>query len=116
MDGGEADLDLQYIMGIGVNIPTWFISFPDIEGDPFLDWIIFMNSLSISPLVNSISYGSNERFITKNYLNRTSEDLMKFGASGHSLFFSSGDYGVGLLFFFFFFFFFIILFIYLLFF
>ena len=44
--------------------------------------------LVLAPLVHSTSYGANERFTSKEYMDRTSEDLMKFGATGHSVFFS----------------------------
>jgi len=43
--------------------------------------------LKIAPLLQSTSYGANERFISSSYLDRVSEDLMKFGMTGHTIFF-----------------------------
>jgi len=83
-------------MGIGVNIPTWYVSLDKSIGDPFLEWIILMLYLGDeAPLLHSTSYGDDEKYLSSRYLDRVSEDLMKFGATGHTVFFSSGDYGVG---------------------
>jgi len=82
-------LDIQYLMGVGVNIPTWFISLDKTFGDGFLEWIILLLELGDkAPLLQSTSYGADERFLSSSYLDRVSEDLMKFGTTGHTLFYS----------------------------
>jgi len=97
--GGEAELDLQYIMGVGVNVPTWFVYVPGVnprnQEEPFLEWILLMLQLPHAPWINSISYGESERSYSGAYLTRVAAELQKFGVLGHSLLFSSGDYGVG---------------------
>jgi tripeptidyl-peptidase I len=97
--GGEAELDLQYIMGVGVNVPTWFVYVPGTnrhnQEEPFLEWILLMLSIHNAPLVNSISYGEDERSYSGAYLTRVAQEFQKWGTLGHSLLFSSGDYGVG---------------------
>lgn len=109
-DGGEADLDirrlpdfslprncvtdslLEYLMGMGVNVPTWFISLDKSLGDPFLEWIMLMLYLGDeAPLLHSTSYGSDEHFLSDLYLARVVNDLKKFGATGHTIFFRYGN-------------------------
>eukprot|EP01087_Luapelamoeba_hula_P006839 TRINITY_DN1693_c0_g1_i1.p1 TRINITY_DN1693_c0_g1~~TRINITY_DN1693_c0_g1_i1.p1 ORF type:complete len:577 (-),score=67.35 TRINITY_DN1693_c0_g1_i1:66-1616(-) len=95
--GVEAELDIQYIMGVANNVPTWFVSTGgEHEGqEPFLEWITKMISTSNSPWVHSISYGDTESSVTRDYTSRVNEEFMKFGIMGKSIIFASGDDGVG---------------------
>lgn len=96
--GIEASLDIQYLMGVSQNITTWFYFTAGYDNDgqePFLEWIIALNNDSNTPLVNSVSYGDYENSISFDYLDRCNVEFQKFGASGHSLLFASGDWGVG---------------------
>jgi len=96
--GIEAMLDIEYIMGIGNHIPSWFISTGgEHEGqEPFLEWITnLLNNGSKVPWVNSISYGDEESTISRAYADSVNTQFMKFGLTGRSLLFASGDNGVG---------------------
>lgn len=95
--GVEANLDIQYIMGVANNVPTWFISTGgEHEGqEPFLEWMMFMLNLTSAPYVNSISYGDVESSISTSYTQRVGVEFQKFGAMGRTIIFASGDDGVG---------------------
>ena len=93
--GVEAELDVQYISATGRNVDTWFVStestFP--IGDDFLLWIIGQVNTTDSPWVHSVSYGLDEALVDANYLSRVESEFMKFGVSGRTVLFSSGDLG-----------------------
>ena len=36
---------LEYLMGVGVNVSTWFISLDKTPGDGFLEWIMLLLAL-----------------------------------------------------------------------
>jgi len=58
--GIEASLDIEYIMGVANNVPTWFISTAgEHQGqEPFLEWILNMTTLgNAAPWVITVSYG-----------------------------------------------------------
>jgi len=95
--GLEAELDIQYIMGIATNVPTWFISTPgEHEGqEPFLTWITTLLDTPDIPYVYSVSYGDVESSLSISYTQRINVEFMKFGILGYTLIFASGDDGVG---------------------
>lgn len=96
--GIEASLDIEYIMGVANNVPTWFISTAgEHEGqEPFLEWILNMTTLgNAAPYVISVSYGDTESSITVSYATRVSVEFQKYGLTGRSIIFASGDDGVG---------------------
>ena len=66
--GIEANLDIQYTVGVASGVPTTFISvgnnFQDGELEGFLDIINFLNSMSNPPHVLTTSYGQNENTIS----------------------------------------------------
>jgi len=96
--GVEAALDIEYIMGVANNIPTWFISTGgEHEGqEPFLEWIVNMTSLgNAAPYVFSVSYGDVESSITMSYATRVSTEFQKIGITGRSVIYASGDDGAG---------------------
>eukprot|EP00761_Pharyngomonas_kirbyi_P008518 gb/GECH01008529.1/.p1 GENE.gb/GECH01008529.1/~~gb/GECH01008529.1/.p1 ORF type:complete len:600 (+),score=152.67 gb/GECH01008529.1/:1-1800(+) len=92
--GVEASLDIQFIMGIGTHIRTWFVSTPGThdQQEPFLQWIMAMQ-YDTSPWVHSVSYGDIEHSISPVYAQRLNTEFMKFGAVGHTILVASGDNG-----------------------
>jgi len=95
--GLEASLDIEYIMGVAPNVPTWFVYTDGFhEGqEPFLDWIEAMINTTNSPWVHSVSYGDDENSLTADYMQRINVEFQKFGIMGKSIMFASGDDGVG---------------------
>ncbi len=99
--GIEASLDIEYIMGVGVDIPTVFWSTNgqqphNPENEPFLVWLQAMASESDEsvPKTFSVSYGDNEPGVNEAYAIRVNTEFQKAGARGISIMFSSGDGGV----------------------
>ena len=90
--GFEADLDIEYISGIGRNVDTWFISTPNDEN--ILSWIILQVNTTDSPWVHSVSYGYDESTISQDCIDRVNTEFQKFGVSGRTVFIASGDDGV----------------------
>merc|ERR1740115_277343 len=63
--GGEASLDVQYLMGMAPDVPTYFYSYSDLnpytpENEGFLTWLVTMGGEQNPPLVHSLSYGDVE--------------------------------------------------------
>jgi len=103
----EAELDIQWVLGIGVNAQGWFW----IEADNV--WLygfgVHMFGTTNVPLVNSISYGWNEEdqcedgiggdecqqlgVDSKGYVARVNIQFQKIGLRGISLISASGDSG-----------------------
>ena len=95
--GMEADLDVEYISAIGRNVDTWFISTSTYSNggqEDFLSWITLQVNTTDSPLVHSISYGDEESTIPQSYIDRVNTEFQKFGVSGRTVLFASGDGGV----------------------
>jgi len=98
--GVEAELDVQYMMSMGLHIETEFWSFagrmPDNDqNEPFLKWMSTLSNTSDAPLIISTSYGEDEDSMTLEYQNRCNAEFQKAGVRGISLLFASGDSGVG---------------------
>ncbi|KAF2073436.1 hypothetical protein CYY_005253 [Polysphondylium violaceum] len=95
--GMETALDIQYILAMAPNTPTWVVSTAGLhEGqEPFLDWLVNISSMPDLPLVHSISYGDDESSIEKSYTDRVDTEFKKYAAMGRTIVFSSGDFGVG---------------------
>lgn len=110
-DSGEANLDLQYILGIshpipiieystagrGPLIPTRDQPFLPGSNEPYLEWLLYMLSLPDASLPQTIStsYGEEEQSIPLEYALKTCNLFMQLGARGVSIIFSSGDSGPG---------------------
>ena len=97
LPGVEADLDVEYISAIGRNVDTWFISTSTRSNgaqEDFLSWITLQVNTTDSPLVHSISYGDEESSIPQSYIDRVNTEFQKFGVSGRTVLFASGDGGV----------------------
>ncbi len=95
--GIEANLDVQYIGATGRNVDTWFVSistYSNGKQEDFLSWMVGQVNTTDSPWVHSVSYGDDEDSIAKDYLSRVDNEFMKFGVSGRTVLFASGDSGV----------------------
>jgi tripeptidyl-peptidase-1 len=106
--GGEAQLDVEYIMALAPGADTYFYSFSDLnpnapENEGFLAYLTFVGSQAHPPLVHSLSYGDveSEVFGTSDadpdptYGARCDLEFLKLGLRGMSVIFSSGDDGIG---------------------
>lgn len=96
--GGEAQLDIQLIMGLAPNVNTVFWSTPDDSpnGGFVLDWAFQIGNSTNPPLVHSISYGAGEDVFTQlgnNYIPRTNAEFAKMCARGLSVVVATGDGG-----------------------
>ena len=95
--GAEANLDVQYIGATGRGVDTWFVSISTYSNgrqEDFLSWITGQVNTTNSPWVHSASYGDVEKSIEDDYLTRMDTEFMKFGVSGRTVLFASGDSGV----------------------
>eukprot|EP00455_Lapot_gusevi_P047651 TRINITY_DN6472_c0_g1_i11.p1 TRINITY_DN6472_c0_g1~~TRINITY_DN6472_c0_g1_i11.p1 ORF type:complete len:503 (-),score=170.35 TRINITY_DN6472_c0_g1_i11:18-1526(-) len=102
--GGEAQLDIQYLMAISVNASTWFWSVAgrneatqDPSEEPFLTWLFQVSNVTDSspyPLVHSLSYDDTEETIPRAYADRLNVEFVKLGLRGVTLLFAAGDDGV----------------------
>jgi len=95
--GTEAELDVQYIMGVSQNIPTWVYSTAAFEfWSDLTSWISTLSGESQIPYVISVSYGDQfENQPSTVYKEGLNVDFMKLGARGASVIFASGDFGTG---------------------
>ncbi|KAJ3817411.1 family S53 protease-like protein [Lentinula raphanica] len=95
--GIEANLDIQYTIGLATGVPTTFISVGKQNTDGlsgFLDVINAMNSKTVPPSVLTTSYGFNENAITFKMADQLCKAYMTLGSRGVSVLFASGDGGV----------------------
>ncbi|KDQ08888.1 hypothetical protein BOTBODRAFT_37586 [Botryobasidium botryosum FD-172 SS1] len=107
--GEEANLDVQYAGGISYPTPNIFWStggsppfIPDLvtptnTNEPYADWLDYVLGLSAEELPQTIttSYGDDEQTVPRDYAIRVCNELAQLGARGVTLFYSSGDFGVG---------------------
>lgn len=97
----EGNLDTQVALSLGYPNPVTYYSVgpndnPDYEfGDELVNLGNFLNSDSNPPTSISTSYGGEEQGFSSQYLDRICNEFMKAGSRGVSVFFSSGDFGVG---------------------
>ncbi|GAB7351680.1 hypothetical protein MBLNU459_g2275t1 [Dothideomycetes sp. NU459] len=105
----EGNLDVETMLGIGW--PTPLIAYtvggsppfkadnntPTDTNEPYLDWLSYVLSTSDSDLakVISTSYDDDEQTVPLSYAYRACAEMAQLGARGVSLFFASGDNGVG---------------------
>lgn len=111
-DSGEANLDLQYIVGTSSPLPVtefstggrgpWVADLDqpdeaDSANEPYLEFL--QNVLKLPqedlPQVISTSYGENEQSVPKSYALSVCNLFAQLGSRGVSVIFSSGDSGVG---------------------
>jgi len=96
--GIEANLDTQYAVGIGSSVPVTFFSVGETNKDGidgFMDIVTSIEAQSPIPNVWTTSYGFNEDALEPGIATSVCNSYMKLGARGTSIFFSSGDGGVG---------------------
>ncbi|KAJ4374374.1 hypothetical protein N0V83_003115 [Neocucurbitaria cava] len=103
----EANLDVQAIAGISWKTPiTSFstggeppfnpdTSTPDNTNEPYLVWVNWLLQQRAIPKVISTSYGDSEQTVPRSYAERVCKQFAQVGARGTTLFFSSGDRGLG---------------------
>ena len=58
--GDEATLDVQFIIGMGQMVPTWWVYIDGHTKDPFASWITWASNTSQIPYVHSLSVGEPE--------------------------------------------------------
>ncbi|KAJ7436000.1 family S53 protease-like protein [Mycena galericulata] len=97
--GIEADLDIQYTVGVATGVPITFISVGENNSDGvngFMDIITALISQSAGnrPNVLTTSYGFDEDTLSRSLANQLCNSYMQLGALGTSILFSSGDGGV----------------------
>ncbi|KAK0473973.1 family S53 protease-like protein [Armillaria novae-zelandiae] len=96
--GIEANLGIQYTVGVATGVPIIFISVgaSTTDGvDGFLDITSFLNAETSPPQVLTTSYGFDERDIPASVAIRLCNAYMALGARGVSVIFASGNGGVG---------------------
>ncbi|KAJ5886113.1 Peptidase S8/S53 subtilisin/kexin/sedolisin [Penicillium subrubescens] len=111
-DSSEANLDLQYIVGVSAPVPVTEFStggraplVPDLDqpdpnnnnNEPYLDFlqnVVKMEDKDI-PQVISTSYGEDEQSVPASYARSVCNLIAQLGSRGVSVIFSSGDSGVG---------------------
>jgi tripeptidyl-peptidase-1 len=111
-DSGEANLDLQYIVGVSSPLPVteystggrgpWVADLdqPDLAdsgNEPYLEFLQGVLKLPQSelPQVISTSYGENEQSVPKSYALSVCNMFAQLGSRGVTVVFSSGDSGTG---------------------
>ncbi|KAI1786407.1 family S53 protease [Ganoderma leucocontextum] len=96
--GIEANLDIQYTVGVATGVPTVFISvgdqFQDGDLEGFLDVVNFLLDEDAPPYVMTTSYGQNENTISRKLAQNLCNAYAQLGARGVSVLFASGDGGV----------------------
>ena len=88
-DCGEANLDIQYMMGMSQSIPTTYY-YSDAS---WLAWITEVADMADPPRVISISYGEGEQYITDSIAQSFQVEAMSLAAMGVTVLASSGDDG-----------------------
>lgn len=95
--GIEANLDIQYTVGVATGVPTTFISVGDDQNDDvfgFMDIINFLLNEDGQPQVLTTSYGSNEVSLSPAASTALCNTYAALGAKGTSILFATGDGGV----------------------
>lgn len=105
--GIEANLDIQYTIGLSYPTPNIYYStrgsppfYQDSvtnsnSNEPYLDWATYILNQTTIPQVITTSYGDDEQTVPPEYAERVCNLFAQIGARGTTLLFSSGDFGVG---------------------
>ncbi|KAK8073926.1 tripeptidyl-peptidase [Apiospora phragmitis] len=100
----EANLDLQYVVGVAQPIPVVEYSTggrtqptPPGDNEPYLEFLTYILAQDDAdlPQTLSTSYGEEEQSIPREYALKVCNMFMQLGARGVSVLFSSGDSGPG---------------------
>ncbi|KAJ7490723.1 family S53 protease [Mycena latifolia] len=93
--GLEANLDIQYTIGVATGVPVFFVSagnnFDDGDLEGFLDMVNFLSDQDDVPYVLTTSYNNNEINFSPALAAKLCSAYMALGARGTSVLFSSGD-------------------------
>ncbi|PCH43829.1 subtilisin-like protein [Wolfiporia cocos MD-104 SS10] len=96
--GVEANLDIQYTVGLATDVPVIFISAGDDNHDGDLGGFLDMTELLLNedspPQVWTTSYGPNEDQVPIDLAYNLCNAYAQLGARGVSILFASGDGGV----------------------
>ncbi|KAF7299343.1 Tripeptidyl-peptidase sed3 [Mycena indigotica] len=96
--GIEANLDIEYTVGIASGVPITFVSggnsFQDGALEGFLDIINNLSQLATVPQVLTTSYGEDEPDQTAATFQKLCNAYAAYGTRGGSILFASGDGGV----------------------
>lgn len=94
--GREANLDVQYTIGIATGVPTIYMSVGD-EGEEtsFIETMNALIDLESPPQVVTTSYGGSESSAGVKLSAAMCNAYMQLAARGVSIIFASGDSGVG---------------------
>ncbi|OSX61674.1 hypothetical protein POSPLADRAFT_1070312 [Postia placenta MAD-698-R-SB12] len=90
----EANLDVQYAIGLATGVPVTFLSVGGEFDDALLDTANYLLSLESPPPVVATSYGDNENAISQKLAYNLCNAYAQLGARGVSVIFASGDGGV----------------------
>ncbi|KDQ10573.1 hypothetical protein BOTBODRAFT_115655 [Botryobasidium botryosum FD-172 SS1] len=110
--GDEANFDIQYATALTYPTPVTFFStggsppyIPDLStssntNEPYADWLCNVyvcceRDFDELPQTITTSYGDGEQTVPRDYAIRVCNEFAQLGARGVSIFFSSGDDGVG---------------------
>ncbi|KAH9913511.1 family S53 protease [Fomitopsis serialis] len=92
--GTEANLDVEYAVGLATNVPAFFMTVGGSFDDALLDAANYLLSMDNPPQVVSTSYGDNENVLSENLANSICNAYAQLGARGVSILYASGDGGV----------------------
>ncbi|KZT65386.1 subtilisin-like protein [Daedalea quercina L-15889] len=92
--GTEANLDVEYTVGLATNVPALFVTVGGSFDDALLDAANYLLSMDNPPQVVSTSYGDNEDALSEKLANSICNAYAQLGARGVSVLFASGDGGV----------------------
>ncbi|CAM9390797.1 unnamed protein product [Chrysoparadoxa australica] len=101
--GPEAQLDVEYLMGLAPNSTSWFYSLADLnpfctDNEGFLAWLYYVGMDEEAPLVQSLSYADEESSLFQctgatDYTRRMDLEFVKMGVRGLTVIAASGDHG-----------------------
>ncbi|KAF8265198.1 subtilisin-like protein [Lactarius quietus] len=91
----EANLDVQYSLGIASPIGLIFYSTGKTHGDWLVAWLEYMLDQISVPQTITLSYGFYEHRLSPEYVTYVCNLFARLGARGASVLVSSGDDGVG---------------------
>ncbi|KAF4610506.1 hypothetical protein D9613_006684 [Agrocybe pediades] len=105
--GVEANLDIQYTTSLTYPTPNIYYSTggsppfnpdsstPNNTNEPHLDLLNYLLSQKTLPQTLTASYGENEQTVPRDYAIKVCNMIAALTARGTTVFYSSGDYGVG---------------------
>ncbi|KAF8189518.1 family S53 protease-like protein, partial [Mycena galopus ATCC 62051] len=92
--GGEANLDIEYTIGIATGVPVDFLTVGGDFDTALLDTTTYLDGIDNPPTVMTTSYADNEPNFGISTATKICNGYMALGARGISILFASGDGGV----------------------